>query len=63
MQTGSGQFSTSPVVEMKAAAAEPTLVPKAEDKEHQEDAEMEDLFGNDDNVEAKEERDGMNLPG
>ena len=41
----------------------PTLVLKTEDKELQEDAEMEDLFGNDEDLEAKEANDGMNLQG
>lgn len=58
----SGEFPTSHDVEMKVAA-EPTLIPKVEDKQPQEDAEMEDLFGNDDDLEAKDEDHGMNLPG
>jgi hypothetical protein len=62
MQTASGEFSVSHDVEMKAAA-EPTLIPKAEDKQPQEDAEMEDLFGNDEGLEAKEENDGLNFQG
>jgi hypothetical protein len=60
MLTASGEFLISDDVEMKAAADPP--VPKAEDKELEEDAEMEDLFGNDDNLETKGEDDGINIP-
>jgi hypothetical protein len=60
--TSSGEIPIPGDVETRAAA-KPTLVPKAEDKELQEDAEMEDLFGNDEDLEAKEENDGMNLQG
>ncbi len=41
-------------VEMRAAT---------KPKELQEDAEMEDLFGNDEDLEAKDEDDEMNLQG
>jgi len=61
MLTASGEFLISDDVEMKAAA-DPTPVSKAEDKELEEDAEMDDLFGNDDNLETKGEDDGINIP-
>jgi hypothetical protein len=60
--TSSDEIPIPGDVEMKAAA-KPTLVPKAEDKELQDDAEMEDLFGNDEGLEAKEENDGLNFQG
>jgi hypothetical protein len=47
-------------VEMKAE--DPTVAPKAELNVPHEDAEMEDLFGNDGDLEAKED-DPINRPG
>jgi hypothetical protein len=60
--TSSGEIPIPGDVGMRAAV-QPTLIPKAEDQELQEDAEMEDLFGNDEDLEAKEANDGMNLQG
>jgi hypothetical protein len=59
--TPSGELHIQNDVEMMAAG--PSVVPKAEDNELQEDAEMEDLFGNDEALEAKEEDDAMNRLG
>lgn len=44
-------------------AEDPTVASKAELNVPHEDAEMEDLFGNDGDLEAKEEDDPNNRPG
>ena len=65
----------SPTTSRTMEALEPTPIPSdgnlgdvemraaTKPKELQEDAEMEDLFGNDEDLEAKDEDDEMNLQG
>jgi hypothetical protein len=59
--TAAGEVPFAEDIEMMAA--KPIVVAKADDKGPQEDAAMEDLFGNDDDMDAKEEGDIMNLQG